>query len=106
MPESDARSVGAPFISAHLLVRRRCQRPPKGMGTNEPWTYIYVQEYDFGNIKMSKHARKHETRPDPGKKYLKKEEEKCCQDSNNFGFICSGVSNVGEAAVTETPGII
>ena len=37
----------------------------------------------------SKHARKHEARP-PLVKY-----EFDCLDSDDFGFICAGVSNVG-----------
>ena len=38
---------------------------------------------------VPKHAPKHEARPPPGKK------KKFCLDSNDFRFVCDGISNVG-----------
>ena len=44
---------------------------------------------------MSKHARKHEARPPSVKKEEEKSEDKKFRpDSNDFDFICAGVSNV------------
>ena len=45
---------------------------------------------DCGCNIASKHARKHETYPPR----VKKEKEKIRLDSNDFSFICAGVSNV------------
>ena len=53
--------------------------PPKALGTNKS-----VEADDAS----SKHARKHEARPPRVKKEFR-------LDSNDFGFICAGVSNVG-----------
>ena len=59
-------------------VHRRCQRPPKGLGTAE----------DCGSNIASKHAHKHEARPPQVQNEFR-------PDSNDFDFICAGVSNVG-----------
>ena len=63
----------------HARVHRRGQHPPKGLGTNK-------------TVEATKHPRKHKMHPHQ----VKKEEEKIQfrLDSNDFGFICAGISNM------------
>ena len=49
---------------------------------------------EFGSNLAPKHLRKHETHAPRVKKKKGKKEEKFRLDSNDFGFICAGVSNV------------
>ena len=104
MPESDGRSVGAlltPSIAFRHLhpnparlgkgslfffffffrtaVHRRCQHPPKGFGTDKT--------VEANNI-AAKRAYRHGAHPPRVQKEFR-------LDSNDFGFICAVVSNVG-----------
>ena len=87
LPPNSARfsyaTEGALF-RLRAAVHRRGQRPLKGSGT----------EYDCRSNLAPKHARKHETHP-PRVKRKKKKEEDFRLDSNDCGFICTGVIFVG-----------
>ena len=84
LPDLVTQLKGRYLAYLRAAVHRRCQRPPKGLVTNK--------KYCGSNI-TSKHARKHEARLPR----VKKEEERnqLSLDSNDFGFICAGVSKVG-----------
>ena len=84
LPPNSARTgystEGARTLYLRAAVHRRGQRPSKGLGTNKTGYSI-----------ASKHARKHEMDA-PGVK--KKRKKKIRLDSNDFGFIFAGLSNV------------
>ena len=67
------------LVYLRAAVHRRGQRSPKGVGINKT--------VEGSNI-ASKHPRKHATHASRVKK------KNIPLDSNDFGFICAGVSNV------------
>ena len=69
---------GALDLYLRAAVHWRCQRPPKGLGTNKAVA---------GILTASKHARKHEARPPRVKHYSSVSIETI------LAYICAGVSN-------------
>ena len=74
LPPNSARfsyaTEGALFNSAQLSIKRRGQRPPKGLGTNN---------YDCRSNLAPKHAREHETHPPRVKKRVPSRFKRLCR---------------------------
>ena len=71
--------IGPCCLSPCSCLQTLSAHTPKALGTNKS------AEADDAS---SKHSRKHEARPPRVKKEFR-------LDSNDFGFICAGLTNVG-----------
>ena len=90
LPPNSARTgyatEGALFISAQLSQHSRCQRPPKGLGTNKT-----VETTQRPSTLANMRARP--PRVKRRKKKKKKREEEFRLNSIDFDFISADVSN-------------
>ena len=79
LPPNSVRT-GYASVRALFIPLRSC---PQTLPAPMESVLVLIRRSDIA----SKHARKHEARPDQRKREF-------CLDSDDFGFVCAGVSNV------------